>query len=73
MGLWVLCIVGACTYLPLRAGLCVALNSEGLGHGERATEAISLHWSLTQFTPATNNIGPVNSLERLQLGKNSKA
>lgn len=27
--------------------------------------AISLHWSLTQFTPATNNIGPVNSLERL--------
>jgi len=27
--------------------------------------AISLHWSLTQFTPATNNIGPVNSVERL--------
>ncbi|CAE7496928.1 unnamed protein product [Symbiodinium natans] len=27
--------------------------------------AISLHWSLTQFTPATNNIGATNSIERL--------
>ncbi|CAJ1385449.1 unnamed protein product [Effrenium voratum] len=27
--------------------------------------AASLHWSLTQFTPATNNIAPDNALERL--------
>ena len=26
--------------------------------------AASLHWSLTQFTPATNNIAPVSGLER---------
>jgi len=26
---------------------------------------VSLHWSLTQFTPATNNVGPRNGLERL--------
>ncbi|CAK9018115.1 Potassium voltage-gated channel subfamily H member 5 (Ether-a-go-go potassium channel 2) (rEAG2) (Voltage-gated potassium channel subunit Kv10.2) [Durusdinium trenchii] len=25
----------------------------------------SLHWSLTQFTPSTNNVAPTNSLERL--------
>eukprot|EP00913_Durusdinium_trenchii_P029896 g28013.t1 len=25
----------------------------------------SLHWSLTQFTPSTNNVAPANSLERL--------
>ena len=24
----------------------------------------SLHWSLTQFTPSTNNVAPTNSLER---------
>ena len=24
----------------------------------------SLHWSLTQFTPSTNNVAPANSLER---------
>ncbi|CAK8989734.1 unnamed protein product [Durusdinium trenchii] len=27
--------------------------------------AVSLHWSLTQFTPATNNIAPVSVPERL--------
>jgi len=27
--------------------------------------AISLHWSLTQFTPATNNIAPTNVRERI--------
>merc|ERR1712050_535388 len=26
---------------------------------------LSLHWSLTQFTPATTDIAPANSLERL--------
>ena len=26
--------------------------------------AASMHWSLTQFTPATNNIAPVSGLER---------
>lgn len=26
---------------------------------------ISLHWSLTQFTPSTNNIAPANEVERL--------
>lgn len=25
---------------------------------------VSLHWSLTQFTPSTNNIAPANALER---------
>ncbi|CAJ1416497.1 unnamed protein product [Effrenium voratum] len=29
------------------------------------TYAISLHWSLTQFTPATNNVGPISVSERL--------
>ena len=26
----------------------------------------SLHWSLTQFTPSTNNVAPANSWERLE-------
>eukprot|EP00435_Cladocopium_sp_Y103_P018287 s65_g4.t1 len=26
---------------------------------------ISLHWSLTQFTPSTNNVAPANEVERL--------
>ncbi|CAE7518852.1 KCNH7 [Symbiodinium microadriaticum] len=26
--------------------------------------AVSLHWTLTQFTPATNNVAPDNALER---------
>lgn len=29
------------------------------------TYAISLHWSLTQFTPSTNNVGPISVPERL--------
>ena len=31
------------------------------------SEAISLHWSLTQFTPSTNNVGPISVPERLSL------
>ena len=31
MGLWVLCIVGACTYLPLRAGPLLGLKLRGVG------------------------------------------
>ena len=27
--------------------------------------ATSIHWALTQFTPATNNVAPVNFVERL--------
>ena len=28
----------------------------------------SIHWALTQFTPATNNVAPANALERLSGG-----
>ena len=38
----------------------MGLEEAGFGH----SYAASMHWSLTQFTPATNNIAPVSGLER---------
>jgi len=38
---------------------------EAVDFGFWDTYAISLHWSLTQFTPSTNNVGPISVPERL--------
>ena len=38
-------------------------NLDGLPFGE--VYICAMHWSLTQFMPATNNIGPDNFWERL--------
>ena len=35
-----------------------------LGRYNKKREATSIHWALTQFTPATNNVAPVNFVER---------
>ncbi|CAL1169592.1 unnamed protein product, partial [Cladocopium goreaui] len=49
----------------------MAIGSRGVKNGgpnwldTYTDEAISLHWSLTQFTPSTNNVGPISVPERL--------
>ncbi|OLP90285.1 Potassium channel AKT1 [Symbiodinium microadriaticum] len=41
----------------------VNANMEEAGFSD--SYAVSIHWALTQFTPATNNVAPANALERL--------
>jgi len=41
----------------------VNANMEEAGFAD--SYAVSIHWALTQFTPATNNVAPANALERL--------
>ena len=40
------------------------LDADGASGSFPEAYAASIHWALTQFTPATNNIAPDNAVER---------